>query len=205
MPVFLGPYFNGATSRNLKFIRSVFSFLDNDYHNKELIICSDGCDESEDIYKRHKENWPNVFLYKIEKQPQFSGTVRQYAIERSTGDKIAYLDSDDELGSKHLSAVMQGFNHTNYEFLYWDDSIRTDKNILKKRKTELKFSKIGTSCIAHKRVFRKAGFEPSWKDCDGYGHDWFFIKKSIEHTQRHGKIQRCDYQVRHAPHLGIDN
>ena len=100
MPVFLGPYSGAASSRDWKFVRSLFSFVNNDYHNKELIVCSDGCDSSQEIYERHKHNLPNVLFYKIEKQPLFSGKVRQHALDMSSGNIICYLDADDYIAQK---------------------------------------------------------------------------------------------------------
>ncbi len=204
MPVFLGPYAGGATAREYKFIRAVFSFIDNDYENKELIICSDGCAASEEIFLRHKHEFPNVYFYKIDKQPLFSGNVREHALTKSNGNIITYLDSDDELGSTHLSTIMHGFKKSNYEFVYWDDYVRVDPRTLKKRNTQLQFSMVGTSCIAHKKTFRNK-FSPSWIGCNGYGHDWQFISKILDNTKRQAKIYKCDYQVCHVPHLGFDN
>ena len=44
MASYLGNYPGCANNREAKFIRSVKSFLNQSYDNKELIIVSDGCE-----------------------------------------------------------------------------------------------------------------------------------------------------------------
>ena len=95
----------GAPNRkNLdrKFVRAVKSFLNQTYQNKELIIVSDGCQVTEYLYDEHFKNNPLVKFKLINKQPLYSGNVRNTGLEMATGDIISYLDSDDVISKNHL-------------------------------------------------------------------------------------------------------
>jgi len=198
MASFLGDYPNAASGRIEKFHRAVNSFLSQNYHNKELVIVSDGCpitiSEANKYY-----NYENIKLYGIDKQPIFSGAVRDYGCKKATGDIICYLDTDDYLGNTHLSYIVSGFG--NNDWVFFDDKIiylfhPVNKNIISmaKRDVIVQYGSIGTSSIAHRNM-------PliSWMDCNGYGHDWKFINKLMMLNLKFSKIPHCDYYVCHIP------
>jgi glycosyltransferase involved in cell wall biosynthesis len=148
MPVYLGDYEGAAKGRAEKFKRAVKSFLANIYNESELIIVSDGCDESENIYNTLFSKYKQIKFYKIPKQPLFSGNVRQYGLQKSTGKYIAYLDSDDVIGDWHLYKIHQGLKRFNYpEWVYFDDFIVYSLSNIYRKKVSLNHGSIGTSSI----------------------------------------------------------
>ena len=52
----------------------------------------------------------------------------------------------------------------------------------------------GVSNIAHKR-----SLDVSWEGCDGYGHDWEFIKKLMNASSKYEHIDHAGYYVAHIP------
>lgn len=201
LPSFLGQYQNCAKNRKDKFLRAVSSFALNDYINKHLVIISDGC-EITNSYEDYLKKFTNVTFLKIDKQPKFSGNVRQVGLDYATNnsgsdDIVCYLDSDDVLKQNHLSNIVKSFEDN--DFVYYNDYLYYSKNDIRLRNVKLEKCQIGTSNIAHKILPNL-----SWKDCDGYGHDWTFIEKMMSLTDNYAKIYGCGYIVMHIPKL-FDN
>lgn len=197
MPVTLANYEGGANHRADKFKRAVKSFLSNVFSsdNVELIIISDGCDEAEAIYNQDFQRYKNIKFFKIEKQPLFSGNVRQFGIEQAEGEYILYLDSDDVLGEMHFDIISRQLKSANKPlWCYFDDYIVYGIKDIVKKKTRLEHGSVGTSSICHKK---KIGV--SWEGCDGYGHDWKFIQKLIEINKYPTKIVSPQYFIHHIP------
>ena len=195
MPSFLGKYENAANDRESKFERAVRTFLGQGYPNKELVIVSDGCKITEKLYKKHFEKDKEISLVKIKKQKTFSGEVRQAGLNAATGEYICYLDSDDQFGTGHLAAIISGIESYKYDWAYYNDILMkpgdpTTKCVM------LYHQSIGTSSIIHKNL-------PyiSWSGCDGYGHDWTFVERLMEGTERknYGKIFGASYYICHIP------
>lgn len=183
MASYLGEYPGGASDREDKFIRAVDSFRRQDYPDKELIVVSDGCQKTIDLCNRFK-----IQLFSLPKQPLFSGEVRNFGIKYAKGKIITYLDTDDYYEQGHLTSIVKGFKDN--DWVYWDDYVLTNDFTKHKRNTELRFAKIGTSCIAHKKN------DVKW--ADGYGHDWKFIG---ELTGKSEKIETAGYVVCHINKL----
>lgn len=201
MPSYLGEYPGCASDRVLKFHRAVQSFINQDYQDKELIIVSDGCPLtiSESLtYYAHT----NIFVYSSEKQPMFSGNVRDLGLKKSTGDIVCYLDTDDYFGNNHLSHLAAAFTHyPDMDWVYYNDTVvyynhpeTKEKWIFSEREVNLHRGEIGTSSIAHRRMD-----DISWSGCDGYGHDWAFVNRLIELNKKHMKIGQSEYYVCHIP------
>ena len=170
MASYLGDYPNAAKNRDKKFIRAVKTFIKQSYKNTELIIVSDGCTKTYEIYKENWDDIPNIECIIIPKQPTYSGNVRTEGLNHAKGEVIAYLDSDDAWGKTHLETIMSQFDINKYDWVYYDDYLVGSKDfkILHKRLVEPRFGQIGTSSICHKNI---SGIE--WKT--GYGHDWLFV------------------------------
>ena len=62
MASFLLPYPGSATNRDKKFVRAVNSFKKQTYQNKELIIVSDGCSLTVELYNKFFKNDSNIKL-----------------------------------------------------------------------------------------------------------------------------------------------
>ena len=202
MASYLGTYEYCADDRIRKFHRAVKSFLNQNYENKELIIVSDGCPLT--ISECHRYiGHPQIQIHGVNKQPNFSGNVRNYGCQKATGDFICYLDTDDFIGYKHLYQIALSCEyHKDKDWFYFNDNIvyrfsPTDLNTVISqavRDVKLEHGSIGTSSIVHRNMP-----EINWNGCDGYGHDWTFIKKLIALNKPNAKIHNCDYNVCHIP------
>lgn len=198
MPSYLGDYDGCANSREMKFIRAVSSFCDNLYSNKKLLIVSDGCQTTINLFNKYHKNWENVSLIEIDKQTLFSGNVRQKALELVDTEYVAYLDTDDTIGKNHLFNIVQKMDVNGLDFCWYNDWVKTGygHESKKMRITKLEYGHCGTSTIAHTSKF-KNGFLPSWFGCDGYGHDFKFITQMNNNTKKSEKINGCMYLVHH--------
>jgi glycosyltransferase involved in cell wall biosynthesis len=179
MASYLGWYKGAASNRSDKFCRAVESFINQQMG--ELIIVSDGCNETIELSKRYREK--NIKVHTIQKQPIFSGYVRQYGISMATNNWVCYLDTGDEFLPNHLKTISDSIDD-NIDWFYFDDIVNTEyRNCL------IEKNKIGTSCIAHKK-----NIPATWPN--GYGHDWEFIKQL---GVKYKKIQGAGYKVNHIP------
>src|ERR1035437_4357604 len=196
MPSYLSEYAGAATDRQNKFVRAVNSFLEQEYSDKELIIISDGCEITNAIVKNNFYESLNIKLIELEKQPLFSGSVRETGLRAATGEIICYVDSDDFIGEGHLQAIVDGFkNNPECTWVYMNDFIRYTNMVgmpLAERDVYLAKGVAGTSCIAHKNLP-----EISWTNCSGYGHDWTFIKSLMDKFPDYKKITGAKYVVCH--------
>lgn len=170
MPVCLESYPNCANDRENKFIRAVNSFIQQIFTDAELIIISDGSKRVEEIYQSSFALFQNIKFIYLDKQPLFSGRVRQAGLEIAEGEIICYLDSDDAFGANHLAIINEDFNTDIYDWIYFDDIIMLNSEFTNFgiRGTSPAPCLIGSSCIAHKRSLNAV-----WND--GYGHDWALI------------------------------
>jgi len=177
-----------AVNRDGKFIRAVNSFVDQEYKDCELIIVSDGCKKTVKLYEKHFSKYQNIKLKKTPKQSMFSGKVRQKGIENATGEWIVYLDSDDVIGTKHLSTIVRQLR-SSYKWVYYNDYLMPAGNILFERNIQPILGRIGTSCFSHRKDLNLV-----WQN--GYNHDWATIQKYLLH-ESHSKIKTCEYYVCH--------
>jgi glycosyltransferase involved in cell wall biosynthesis len=179
MPVYLLPYeVNGirsASNPEDKFIRAVSSFLNQSFQDAELIIISDGCDKSMEIYNKEFSIYPKIRFKKIQKQLLFSGNVRQTGIEMAGGEIITYLDHDDFIGVDHLKIINDNFD-PNYKWCFYNDYLIQGKEnnelLFKIREVSPTLYYIGTSMISHLK-----SLNVQWPD--GYAHDWRMIESCL--------------------------
>lgn len=193
MASYLLPYPGSATNRDKKFIRAVNSFKKQKYDNRELIIVSDGCPLTVELYNKYFSNEPNIKLIQIPKQPLYSGTMRNVALDMADGNIISYLDSDDVLGSNHLKKIVDQFDLENYDMVYYNDYMTLDSSFKKLhlRIVEPRWASIGTSSISHKNLS-----ELKWNL--GYGHDFCFVIKMVSMGLRFKKLEKIpEYIVCH--------
>jgi len=178
MASFLGDYPGSAKNRDKKFIRAVKSFKNQTYHNKELIIVSDGCEKTTQLFNENFINDENIKLIQLPKQVLYSGEMRNVALREATGDIITYLDSDDVIGKTHIEIIIKQFDTEKYDWVFYNDYlvISPDFKKLQTRIVETRFGSIGTSAVTHKNPKNmKNGARLSWSS--GYGHDWIFVMK----------------------------
>lgn len=197
MASYLLNYPGCATERDKKFVRAVNSFKKQTYQNKELIIVSDGCPLTVELYNKFFSNDINIKLIKIPKQPLYSGAMRNVAIDNADGDIISYLDSDDILGPNHLQIIVDNFDLDKYDFIYYDDLMVLDSTFKKfyHRIVEPRWASIGTSSISHKNFKDVTNL---WST--GYGHDFNFVLKLASMGMKYKKLNKsseyivCHYQ-----------
>jgi glycosyltransferase involved in cell wall biosynthesis len=202
MPSYLGLYDGSAKNRQPKFVRAVKSFTKLKYPNKHLIIVSDGCDRTKELYARFYQENKEITLVEILKQERFCGLVRQYGIEYANEnfeatDIICYLDTDDELHPEHLINIEKSISDN--EFVYFNDFLITSNEKADMRCVEIKYGLIGTSNIAHLNLPKF-----TWQGCNDYGHDYLFIQNSLKKTDKKAKIYGGGYKCRHIPNR-VDN
>lgn len=192
MPVYLGQYYNCASDRGNKFRRAIDSFLCQTYTDAELIIVSDGCEDSETIMELNYNGIDNVKFFRIEKQKLFAGYTRNFGISMSSGKWICYLDSDDKFGMNHLNMIAYQLDD-NFEWFYYDDFLVRSEKLTKRRSVVPKAGRIGTSSIVHKREL-----VINWTD--GYNHDYQLVKQLM--AFRGKKLEQVpEYFVCHMPNV----
>lgn len=195
MASYLLPYPGSATNRDKKFIRAVNSFKKQTYENKELIIVSDGCPLTIELYNKFFSNDYNIKLISIPKQPLYSGEMRNAALKISDSDIISYLDSDDVIGPNHLQKIVEQFDIENYDFVFYNDYLVLDATFkkLQLRIVEPRWASIGTSSISHKNLESIKGL---WSN--GYGHDFLFMLKLASTGLKFKKLEKApEYLVAH--------
>lgn len=97
---------------------AVNSILKQTYNNWELIIVNDcSTDNSSKIINRFCENDSRIKVYHLEKNVGVS-RARNYGIENSNGEYIAFLDSDDFWDEKKLKLQINFMLENNYDFTY---------------------------------------------------------------------------------------
>lgn len=196
MPSYLNEYESSSKDRVNKFYRAVESFLKQDYVQKELVVISDGCDITDEVVKKYKNN-ENIKHIRVEKTGAFIGSVRQEGIINSTGELICYLDTDDFLGeTNHLSNIVSVFTENDVDWFYMNDYFGDGVHIDGVMKTMLSFGVIGTSSIAHKKDIKA-----TWLNCDGWGHDWTFINKLMQEHPKYIKFNAGSYRICHMKNL----
>jgi glycosyltransferase involved in cell wall biosynthesis len=197
MPSFLGEYDGCASDRENKFIRAVYSFLENSLYDKELIVVGDNCSITENVlneYFKHELNIGRIKFYQFsKKQKLFSGSLRSKGIELALGDYISYLDTDDILGKGHLLSIYNQVKSQDLDWAYFNDFINSEAGLITK-KVELKKDSIGTSSIIHRKDKKI-----NWDKCDGYGHDFKFIERLIKWSNNKDKIYGGTYIICHIP------
>jgi glycosyltransferase involved in cell wall biosynthesis len=200
MPSYLGDYEvdsnKSAKSRDFKLQRAVDSFLIQMHKDSELIIVSDGCDQTCELIESKYSNFlkeEKVKLYRIDKQPHFSGKVRNEGLNHVTGDLVCYLDSDDMFGPYHLD-IMNRYYDSKMSWMFYDDFLY-DGETKKLRAVTPQIRRIGTSSFCHLAALRV-----DWKD--GYGHDWLTIAELMGY--RHAKMNTPEYLVCHMSAINLD-
>jgi glycosyltransferase involved in cell wall biosynthesis len=193
MASYLLPYPGAASKRDQKFVRAVNSFKKQTYQNKELVIVSDGCPLTVELYNRFFSNDSNIKLLQIPKQPLYSGEMRNVALKLVDGDIISYLDSDDLLGPNHLQVIVDQFDTDIYDWCYYNDYMTLDATFKKLhlRIVEPRWASIGTSSISHKK-----NIDISWTS--GYGHDFMFMFRMASMGLKFKKLEKVpEYIVCH--------
>lgn len=180
-----------AADPEQKLLRAIHSALNQDYVDYEIILISDGCQQTISFVDFYNFN-SKLKLIPLEKQPPFSGNVRNAGIESATGDIICYLDSDDVLGLDHVSTIVKNFTGS---WVWFNDMVWNRKQFTE-RECSLKLGFCGTSNIAHLR-----SMSARWLPVNKYGYDdWNFIQELKKECPDGVKIETPSYVVCHIPY-----
>lgn len=191
MASYLSPYPGSASNPEKKFLRAVNSFKSQTYEDKELIIVSDGCQKTVELYEKYFLNDENIHLLPIQKQPLYSGEMRNVALRQANGDIICYLDADDIIGKKHIQTIIEQFTE-DVDWVYYNDYLVKSADFKQQhvRLVEPRYASIGTSSIAHRNFYseryKKDISKPTWKV--GYGHDWLYVLKMCSFGYKFKKL-----------------
>lgn len=119
MQVYLGEYPGARSNPKYKFIRAVNSFLLQKHPDKELIIASDGCEDTKRLYEGCFSSFSNIkFTYvargnvprmyeESNGKRYYRGVPRQVGRALADGEVTTYMDSDDIL----LPSAITHINH----------------------------------------------------------------------------------------------
>ncbi len=108
------------TYNRAKFIpNAVKSIIDQNYNNIEIIVVDDGStDNTDEVINALKKEHHNILYCRNERQKGPSG-ARNTGINKSTGDFISFLDSDDIWLPEHLQGGMKILNnHSNIDVVF---------------------------------------------------------------------------------------
>lgn len=116
MQSYLGDYPGSRKDPKNKFLRAVSSFLRQKHQDKELVIVSDGCEDTKKIYDLFfADNKQIKFCYVAKEKDSermyelnnnvlsYRGKPRALGVTLSSGDIITYFDSDDIMLPNRLS------------------------------------------------------------------------------------------------------
>jgi hypothetical protein len=170
--------------RSQALLRAVNSALSQDYAPIEVLVVGDCCPE---LNPQAFSAEPRVRVYNLPENHGAGGAVpRNYAIQVSKGELIAYLDDDNVWQSHHLSSVVRELARNDASFAF--SSMQVDGRDL--AFTQPKFQGIDTSCIVHRReLILKYG---GWKTRDqaGYAHDWEIVRRWLDGGERWAATRR---------------
>ncbi|MFW2555402.1 glycosyltransferase [Aliarcobacter butzleri] len=124
------PNFNGAKTIE----SSILSVINNEYSNKELVIV-DGksTDESHVIIQKYTEKYD--FIKWIDIKDRGISDAINIGLEKTTGDIIGYLGSDDLLNTETLFKINNSKQLVDFDAIYFDSyTYYIDKNIIQLRK-----------------------------------------------------------------------
>ena len=154
--------------------RSIRSCVDQIIFNKtiEIIIIDDGStDDSHKIYKNLK-SYRNIRVFKNKKNMGI-GYSSNLALNKSKGDYIIRVDSDDFL-NKHAIQVMSGIlDYNSYLSMVFCDHYRVDveghKEELVKLNTLTKIKNHGAGILFRKKsIIQVGGYNKNLKEAEDY-------------------------------------
>lgn len=116
---------------------AIESVLQQEYANWELFLIDDGStDESTNIARWYSQQYPSKIFYGHHEHHANKGLAasRNYALKKSAGELVAFLDGDDVWLPNFLSEIVGVFEKQSVsmvceatEYWYsWDDSIQED-------------------------------------------------------------------------------
>jgi len=192
MPSYLGEYKRAAKDRDKKIVRAIRSVREQTFEDWELIIIADGCNKTVEIVQNINDlyNDKRIKLLYIDKQTQWSGTVRNTGLDEAKGDYACYLDVDDAFSPDHLSGIAI---YNKKDWYWFDDYVWNGKEFRHRKCSINKVGKCGTSNLMHRPGLAR------WNERDNYAHDWKFIANLRKASGSYEYIRAGEYLVCHIP------
>ena len=184
--------------------RCIKSIINQEYKNFEIIAWDNAStDNSKKIIEKFKEVKIKYFRHPIKENLY---KARNRAIEKSSGQLIAFLDSDDWWEENYLSSREKHFRDTNIDFFYSNTNIFYEKKRKKKlyRNFSLPHGKIFSYLvkdyfiIISGTIFKKELFEKYGKFNENYSiiGDYDFIMKISKYCNAHvNDLPLLNYRV----------
>lgn len=195
----LGHYANAATQRDEKFERAVDSVLAQTFMGWELLIVSDGCKRTIDLYNDRYAGSDRIHCIPLDKQPLWSTAVRNWGIRNAQGEFIVYLDTDDLWGPDHLQVIRKGLLDAEVKsWAFFNDHVwepRREEFIERVCDPAQAFHH-GTSNFVHAR-----SMNVRWPDDASYKHDMSFARE-LKNRGKGTRIPTPAYYVCHDVYQG---
>lgn len=111
-------------------VRCIGSLLEQSYENIEIIVVDDGSsDNGVDIIKKYSDNRINIY----QKKNEGVSATRNFGIEKSNGDFLLFVDSDDYVSKDIVEIMVDKIKNINSMVFCNNDEIwsnRVEKRIL---------------------------------------------------------------------------
>ena len=148
--------------------KCIGSILNQEYQNFEIIFWdNNSSDDSIEIAKKFKDDRIKIFKNTITEKLY---KARNKAINKSSGELIAFLDCDDWWETDFLSSREKAFNDINYDFFYTNTNLYLEKKkkFIPYRKKKLPSGNISkelyedyficiSGLVVRKKIFSKIG------------------------------------------------
>jgi glycosyltransferase involved in cell wall biosynthesis len=169
------------------------SIIDQDYKNKEIILWDNAStDNSKKVIEKFNK-YKIKYFKSLKKENLYK--ARNRAIEKTSGDLIAFLDCDDWWEKNYLSSRSKYFNDKKFDFYYSNTNFYYEKTKKKKlyKKYKLPDGKIFTNLvndyfvIISGTIFKKNLFDKFGKFNEKYNiiGDYDFIMKISRFCNAH--------------------
>lgn len=199
IPSYLGAYQHAASNRETKLIRAIDSCLAQTFTDFDIMVVADGCEKTFNLVADSYPDNDNVDCILIRKQELWSGSPRNYGINKAKGEYIIYLDADDYYGPDHLSIVNNELiEYHNPDWVWYNDLLKRRDGTYHERQIliDQRFQN-GTSNICHKR-----NLVLNWNG-RGYGLDDWGVVQQLTRYPKKVKIKTPQYFVCHTQQ-GLD-
>lgn len=202
MQVYLGEYPGSRSNSDRKFLRAVQSFIDQTDKESELIIVSDGCMITHDLYYKYfKDNDRIRYIYVDKDTPNmyegeqkyYRGLPRQVGRSIAMGEITAYMDSDDFLMPDAIKSIKKEWCRFGEDIIGLYNSSWIDNYII------LSIPKMmGTSNKCTGDPFKIKGLESMW------------IKREMVHSSlvlsaTMSMIHRSDFEGKWEDVIGFNS
>lgn len=196
---------------NIEYFRQcIKSLVTQTYENIEIVIVDDGSKEENVIlYKQYIMPYKNIEF--IHQKNCGVSAARNRGIEKSTGEYIAFVDSDDWVDPNFVKILMTGFSDSDAEISICSAEYVDDENCRKKECENLKVAPIfysnrelylqllystKISGFLCNKIFKKNLITQKLNETLYYSEDFVFTAQYSENVKRAVYWDRALYHYR---------